>query len=900
MTMTSNSKEDESHSQCTTVPSRTNSLPTSISEYALEKTLEQLGNFPVEVSAMEEAGPLLRIIRRKLKMDAVLLVRGCVARRIFHSGSTSQRLMTPHHSSSQVHSYKVPLSSRFSQQHYHSNGYRHSALKRIHYFSDIQDYFDLLQSHAIKPLQESKISAFLTRRVKLDNGQVGTLVCASSTAGLFSTLTASEYDIVTELASAIEDIYFHREEQSFHTIRSHLALVNGLVLSLRNSLSDLNDSNFVVGKNWDELKMLFTHNDPKVTPRRAQSQLIGVASEQIDSALKRMQQTADVFCGVIERTMMVAKGYLTNNPAKYMQSCAVTNEQGFVSTFNQYLVRYSATLPRNMLLWTFKTENFFSTCSHVTYYHHLMLFLENVIFHWSAICSTVQLTIVFEDNSACSEEQHSFINRPRNNTLDDQENHVQEQISKTATESDSLSTSTSKPSFIPPPIIIPSETRKSSVSATPIARFQANQQTQRQNWQLSDRKGYDHRLVGNIVMTLQFSDEFGAEEMAFPMEIINQILSLLNSSLSRLSHESAVQIAPTKSMYQAKSEESYVIRVPCTMYFTDAMYENYDKNRRLKQQIKLKRDQTMRSADKSESLDVHNDNNSVNTTKSKYAGLRTPRFVRPTQNNDSKNSQQATDGQKVATHHGHGYEDNLSSNFVSRMKRMLGWSPRVGTHTGDMSAVKRNQDPHHFNHTPPSSKHQLMKEGFEEDNDSVFSNTSFYANKNASINNNIKSTNQQSNANNVASGHNSNKSDQDSFLSILPVISSSTNNHKKNNGTRNSLWGHLWQAKPLDATPSITITPPLTSDMVSDSNDTVNVDNNLHNDSGDVNNNGVSTSRKQPQIVANTTNNSNLPISMFASSGSPLRKKNRVEPSTTAPSTTSQQDPNSISTTRIV
>ncbi len=68
MTMTSNSKEDDSHSQCTTVPSRTNSLPTSISEYTLEKTLEQMGNFPVEVSAMEDAGPLLRIIRRKLKV----------------------------------------------------------------------------------------------------------------------------------------------------------------------------------------------------------------------------------------------------------------------------------------------------------------------------------------------------------------------------------------------------------------------------------------------------------------------------------------------------------------------------------------------------------------------------------------------------------------------------------------------------------------------------------------------------------------------------------------------------------------------------------------------------------------------------------------------------------------
>lgn len=486
-------------------------------------------------------------------MDNVILIRGCLAKKIYMVDATSSRIEEPHCPS---------ILRRSSRVRSLRNSHRQHLLERVHYCSNVQRDCGLFLPNVASIFLENNINRFLLRRIRLEGGRHGTLVCTSSAPDVYSVFEENEYELVNELVDGIEDIYFQREELLIQTVRSHLALVNGLVLSLRKSLIDLNEAESAVASKWQSLK---AHCTASNASHNQQSALIGRAAVDIDHTLRNVQRTSDVFCNVIERTMMVAKGYLVTNSTSYMRSCAVTEDKGFVATVNQYLLRLNASLPKNTLLWTFKTENFFSTCSHVTYYHHLMLFLENVIFHWSSSCSTIQLSIVFEDSS--DECVPDFAEYPAVQPVQSSRNHHPSQFSSIVIPHASVAPHSADPSF---------------VTDKPIST-----QNIQQCWKVSDRSGYDYRLVGNIAMTLQFSDEYEAEEMAFPMEIISQILSLLNSSLSRLSRESAVQVTPVRSFFQPNQEESYIIRVPCVMYFTDVMYEAYEKSRRAKQQLKL-------------------------------------------------------------------------------------------------------------------------------------------------------------------------------------------------------------------------------------------------------------------------------------------------------------------------
>lgn len=566
----------------------------------------------------------------------MIIVRKCLARRIYIENGGSQTRST-----------KSPVHCLFRSD-------------------DVHDDADHIQTFAVKSLRDSRIRGLITKRVHLDNGKAGTLVCVSSTS--FARLSDKDEDLLIELTKGIDDIYYRRQEQHYQSLRSHLALLNGLVLSLRNSLCDVNKAGHEIVHHWEYLKSLFLCNDPIKTPRRRQSHLITLAVTEIDRALKLMKDRSDTCCNVIERTVMVAKGFLTKNPATYMRSCGVTEQRGFVSTLNEYLNRFSATLPRNMLLWTFRTENFFSTCSHVTYYHHLLLFLENVIFHWSAICSTIQLSIVFEDCDAAS--------------------------------------------------VFPNAQRDADYAAQPFAYDEREQ-----CWKASDREGFDHRLVGNIVMTLLFSDEFEEEEMSFPMEIISQILSLLNSSLSRLSRESVVQIAAVQSTFQPDAEDAYVIRVPCTMYFTEEMYEQYEHHRRMKQQLKVHHhdNNTFRltvdtntgghptaPSHHSHATVVPHPNPSGPTTadekRAKYNAAGTPRYVRPAQGAASSSSSAHGAG-TTGNHHQqhHSTTDKTHSPYEYCVRVVRNWWTRhfrpQHQHAQPSSLRVASQ-----RHTPPSSK----------------------------------------------------------------------------------------------------------------------------------------------------------------------------------------------------
>lgn len=221
--------------------------------------------------------------------------------------------------------------------------------------------------------------------------------------------------------------------------------------------------------------------------------------------------------------------------------------------------------------------------------------------------------------------------------------------------------------------------------------------------------------------------------MSFPMEIISQILSLLNSSLSRLSRESVVQIAPVQSTFQPDAEDAYVIRVPCTMYFTEEMYEQYEHHRRLKQQLKVHHlENTIRltvdtntgghptaiTSHSHATVVPHPNPSSASTTadekRAKYNAAGTPRYVRPSQGAASSSSSAGAHGAGTTGNHHHGKTHSPYEYCVKVVRNWWTRHFRPQQHTQQSSIRAASQ-----RHTPPSSKRLPVMDNHEHSGNSA-------------------------------------------------------------------------------------------------------------------------------------------------------------------------------------
>lgn len=172
----------------------------------------------------------------------------------------------------------------------------------------------------------------LVMRVRLDDGVLGSLLLLSSQS--FSQLSsgprnllaistvvapqpmhldamAMDFVLLSETVALMEDRYDQRRENRYHTLRTHLALTSGLVLSLRNSLTLLDAAANRTLVAWEALK-------DECLPERIVSERCGVdairfreaAINNVQSSIRQVDRASEVFCAVIERTVAVARGYL--------------------------------------------------------------------------------------------------------------------------------------------------------------------------------------------------------------------------------------------------------------------------------------------------------------------------------------------------------------------------------------------------------------------------------------------------------------------------------------------------------------------------------------------------------------------------------------------------------------
>lgn len=290
----------------------------------------------------------------------------------------------------------------------------------------------------------------------------------------------------------------------------------------------------------------------------------------------------------IERTINVARGYLSKDRLQYVNSCSeMSPSDGVVNRLNSILLSMSQhqaplkkrrsalntmlppvsglppinttlndlfdgeKLHSNNLLWTFQVNSVLAHCAHRTFYDHLTLFLENIIHSWSSFTYTTQIFIEYEaeDITMITDDDGGIPSK----TTGEQ---------KTSTEGGKARTPRQQLTRMLSGI--------SSQASTPKSRIGNDAETQDA---VGSGNPYVCSIDGFIKLTLLFPDKVEAvdanaapaspskaqgnaakAQKIHPIELVMPLLSLINSSLNRVNTASAATMLSVKQVDEDRDD----------------------------------------------------------------------------------------------------------------------------------------------------------------------------------------------------------------------------------------------------------------------------------------------------------------------------------------------------------
>lgn len=595
-------------------PSRSSNRFTSKC-FEIENTLREC-NIMVDNEACQNCHSLLKILKRKLKVDVAVITQ-------FNINSVLFRLKD-----------------------------RRSSSKSVLIASDIEQ--DNKVDEVIREKFRGNIKSVFTSRIEYEYGQYGSLIALSSTTR--ESLTPDDLAILQDITRCIESlINYQGKSSTWSSSRSNLSLCSGLLGCLKPSLSDLTSIFYGIKESWDEMNRITLSSATPIGLRgggggnileRYKRRLL-FKIERIELLLRDFSQTQKTVNNSVERILAVAKGYFLKDQETYIKTCSELVGIGLVEKINKTLKQLSQKLPSNSILWCFKVDTILAHAAHRTFYHHLTLFLENIIYYWSRYCSTTQMFICFEpiernelpvripnvfSNPILNEHgeninDYTYViegyikvllqfpdkHNPKFHYSNDDASvgsHYTAQTKGTKNRPPGLTVNTKAHTYQSP---MKSEVRTvegtnnnrspkhsprsiNSKGGGSVASKQSNKSTSiLQRFRLS-LKPDDESVGGERPAAHQSSptktnlivegneegnedendDEFDEDDDDFdpdhPVHHIEPLLGLLNSSLLRLNEIStakSVNIMSESSKNQA--DEAYFIRIPCLLYLTSAM-----------------------------------------------------------------------------------------------------------------------------------------------------------------------------------------------------------------------------------------------------------------------------------------------------------------------------------------
>ena len=273
---------------------------------------------------------------------------------------------------------------------------RRSSSKSILISSDLEN--DNKIDSVIREKFRGNIQSCMTSRIEYDHGQYGSLLALSATPR--DSISADDLAILQDISKCVESTINAEELSSWDTSRSNLSLCSGLLSCLKPSLHELTTNFFEIKETWDSMNHFqalpaLSLSSPRGTVDRYKRRLL-LKIERIEFLLAEFGSNQKSVVNSVERILQVAKSYFLKDKEQYIKSCSEMSGIGLVEKINKCLKQLSEKLPSNSILWCFKIDNILAHCAHRTFYYHLMLFLENIIFYWSRYCSTTQMFIVFE------------------------------------------------------------------------------------------------------------------------------------------------------------------------------------------------------------------------------------------------------------------------------------------------------------------------------------------------------------------------------------------------------------------------------------------------------------------------------------------------------------------------
>lgn len=174
------------------------------------------------------------------------------------------------------------------------------------------------------------------------------------------------------------------------SIRAHIAFHDG------HKINSIDESGEVNGQAIDPV--VITRESIRFNQKTPTYMLLILSLDKFLETLRHFMESSHELNNAVERTIHVATGYIATDRSKYINSCTEIVNYGFVAKLNQHFSVLSEKLPRNnTLIWSFNQVNsVLGNCAHQTFYHHLIVFLENILYLWSKACSVPQLIIEYE------------------------------------------------------------------------------------------------------------------------------------------------------------------------------------------------------------------------------------------------------------------------------------------------------------------------------------------------------------------------------------------------------------------------------------------------------------------------------------------------------------------------